>query len=234
MFIIGFLSGYQAMINHFKSLMNTKSLLVLQLVGTLLILAFLPGNLVKLSLFALLWVITFKGFAKNEIIFYLVVCVFFTVMNVLSLKQGIFAFNYPDILGVPYYELVMWGFYLLHTVRMLGGAVPKGPERSAVILLALYCVAFSVIPDQTVLLIVTGILLSFGLYLFHEPMDWMYVFYMVGLGAAIEYTGVWSGQWHYPGDVFGGVPLWFITLWGGVGFFVRRVAVPLVYRNQDI
>jgi hypothetical protein len=51
---------------------------------------------------------------------------------------------------------------------------------------------------------------------------------MVLLGAVVEYTGVNAGQWSYPGDVPGGVPLWFATMWGGIGLFFRRLILPLV------
>jgi hypothetical protein len=47
------------------------------------------------------------------------------------------------------------------------------------------------------------------------------------LGALIEYTGVWTGQWHYPGRHLGGVPLWFLPMWAGVGLFTRRLVLPL-------
>ena len=48
-------------------------------------------------------------------------------------------------------------------------------------------------------------------------MDVAYAGYMAALGALIEYVGVWTGQWHYPGQHFGGVPLWFLPMWAGVG-----------------
>ena len=62
-------------------------------------------------------------------------------------------------------------------------------------------------------------------------MDFAYVAYMVILGALIEYTGVWAGQWSYPENPPGGVPLWFITMWGGVGLFTRRLVLPLMRRG---
>jgi uncharacterized membrane protein YoaT (DUF817 family) len=91
---------------------------------------------------------------------------------------------------------------------------------------------FAAIPDQTFLLIATVLLLLVGLAFFHEPMDLAYVGYMILLGAAIEYSGVWSRQWHYPGDPAGGVPLWFVSLWGGVGLFLRRLALPILARYE--
>ena len=79
---------------------------------------------------------------------------------------------------------------------------------------------------------VTATLLVIGLLLFHEPQDLAYTGYMILLGAAIEYTGVYSGQWGYPGEPLGGVPLWFITLWGGVGLLLRRLVLPFVQRFE--
>jgi len=43
---------------------------------------------------------------------------------------------------------------------------------------------------------------------------------------------VHSGQWGYPGNPPGGVPLWFITMWGGIGLFMRRLIVPILERNE--
>jgi hypothetical protein len=51
---------------------------------------------------------------------------------------------------------------------------------------------------------------------------------MAALGALIEYVDVWTGQWHYPGHPYGGVPLWFVTMWAGVGLFARRLILPLL------
>ncbi|MEP6879629.1 MAG: hypothetical protein ABI865_12365, partial [Nitrosospira sp.] len=92
----------------------------------------------------------------------------------------------------------------------------------------LYCMAFGLIPNQDILLGVTATLLLGGLVVYHEPSDLVYIGYMIFLGTAIEYTGVWSGEWTYPEQIAGGVPLWFITLWGGVGLFLRRLILPYV------
>ena len=187
----------------------------------------MPTNFGKLVALLLVWLITFRRLSGAEIAMYGGACLFFTAMNAASLKQGIFSFSRPDFLGMPVYEFFMWGFYLLHTKRMLGGVSPQ-KHREAWVLAVAYAFAFGVIPDQHLLLAVTASLLLIGVALFHEPLDLGYVGYMVLLGAAVEYTGVWSGQWMYPGQPLGGVPLWFITLWGGVGLFLRRIVLPIV------
>ena len=206
--------------------------LLVQIPAAMAILAFVPGNLAKLGALLLLWALTFGRLSKVEAWFYAIVCVFFTGMNAASLQQGIFAFTSPDVLGMPVYELFMWGFYLLHTRRMLGGAAPQGRRAAVWVLALLYAVAFSAIHDGNVLLMVTGGLLTVGLVLFHERNDLAYTAYLIAFGAAIEYTGVWSGQWQYPGAPVGGVPLWFITLWGGVGLFLHRLVLPLLVRYE--
>jgi hypothetical protein len=67
---------------------------------------------------------------------------------------------------------------------------------------------------------------------FHDVHDLAYAGYMILLGAAVEYAGVYAGLWSYPGDPSGGVPLWFITMWGGVGLFLRRLALPIVSKHD--
>ena len=212
--------------------MDKIFLILLQVPAALIIIAWVPSNLGKLVAFLVLWVVTFRKLSKPEAIFYFGACTFFTLMNAMSLKQGIFAFTAPDVLGMPIYELFMWGFYLLHLKRVLGGPAPESKPVVVWTLALLYATAFAVIPDAGILLALTGALLLIGLVLFHEPLDLAYTGYLILLGAAIEYTGVHSGQWHYPGDPLGGVPFWFVTLWGGVGLFMRRLVLPILTRYE--
>jgi hypothetical protein len=212
--------------------MNMRIRLLLQVPAVMLILAFVPGNPAKLAALLVLWVLTFGRLSKVETIFYVCVCAFFTAMNGASLKQGIFMFAHPDLLLQPVWELFMWGFYLLHTRRLLNGPAPAGRRATVWALALAYSAAFATIHDSNTLLMVTGVLLLLGLVLFHEPLDLAYAGYMVLLGALIEYTGVHSGQWGYPGNPPGGVPLWFITMWGGIGLFMRRLIVPILVRHE--
>ena len=126
----------------------------------------------------------------------------------------------------------MWGFYVLHTKRMLGDQAPP-PSRLAWFLAIAYSIAFATLTDPTQLLVGTSILLILALLWFHTPRDFAYLGYMVLLGAVVEYTGVASGQWAYPEPPVGGVPPWFVTLWGGVGLFFHRLILPLMYGNRS-
>jgi hypothetical protein len=208
------------------------TLLLLQIPLALVIIAIVPTNLGKLAAFLLLWMLTFRKLTRPETVFYVAACLFFTGMNAASLKQGIFVFAHPDVLGMPVYELFMWGFYLLHLKRVLGGPAPGGKQAIVWALAFFYAAAFAAIPDATILLATTGTLLIIGIVLFHEPLDLAYTGYLILLGAAFEYTGVLSGEWSYPGDPMGGVPFWFVTLWGGVGLFTRRLVLPILTKYE--
>lgn len=202
-------------------------LAIIQVVGTCVILAFVPGNITKLLSFLLFWGSTFGRPSKYELIIALLVNILFTFMNLNALMQGIFAFTHPDIASLlPVWELVMWSFYVIHTRRIFSGSgrSAANPDRRKAILCALvYSAPFGIVTDQHWLFIITLSLLLLSFVLFHERMDLAYTGYFVLLGAIIEYTGVYSGQWYYPSRPYTGVPLWFATMWGGVGLFTHRI-----------
>jgi len=207
-----------------------RVLLAVQLSITLGILAWLPGNAAKLAALLFTWSLSFGRLSPAEIVVFVAISCLFTAMNLGALDQGVFFFAHPDILGMPLWEFFMWGFYVLHLVRMVDGQPPQGKIWLPLGLAVAFALPFSTISEPHALLLVTGIILAVALAAFHQRLDLAYAGYMILVGALVEYTGVWSGQWGYPGDPPGGVPLWFLTMWGGVGLFTRRLVVPLLHR----
>lgn len=207
---------------------NAWILLGLQLPMTLASLAFVPGGWPKLVAFLLCWALTFGRITKPELLTYVLVSVLFSVMDISAVRQGAFAFDSPDLLGLPMWEFFMWGFYVLHCLRLLGGNTPDASRLTVVVLAVLFAVPFVVLNDPWQLLAASASVLAIALGFFHEREDFAYLGYMIFLGALVEYCGVWSGQWHYPGEPLGGVPLWFATMWGGIGLFTRRLILPLL------
>lgn len=201
---------------------------MLQIAVTLTVLAWVPGSATKAVVLLAFWALLFAPLRRAETWMVVGVCLFFTGMNASALKQGIFQFAEPDVLGMPLYELFMWGFYLLHVYRFWGDAGRDTKPRTmlAWVLGLVFAAAFSVITDQSLLFAVTAGLLVVALVFFHDRLDLAYVGHMVVLGALIEYVGVHSGQWFYPVEVPGGVPPWFVTMWGGIGLFFRRLVLP--------
>ena len=203
-------------------------LLAPQLIATLIVLAFVPGNANKLILFVVIWVFTFQRLSLRELLCYVGVCALFSIMNIMATRQGVFQFLHPDLAGLPVWEYFTWGFYVLHILRMLGGPKPSSRFWVVLSLAILFALPFSTVSDPFLLLATSGFGVALALIFFHDHWDLSYVAYTLLVGAAIEYAGVWSGQWYYPGNPSGGVAFWFVTMWGGIGLFIRRLVLPLV------
>jgi hypothetical protein len=204
----------------------------MQLPLTLALLAFVPGGWAKLLSLLLCWALTFGAITRLELVIYALVSALFSLMDIMAVRQGVFAFNSPDFLGLPIWEFFMWGFYILHCLRLLGGPPPRGSGVTVVVLAVLFAVPFNILSDAWLLLAASGSVLAIAVAFFHDREDLAYLSYMIFLGALVEYCGVWSGQWHYPGAPVGGVPLWFATMWGGIGLFMRRLILPLLHTGS--
>jgi hypothetical protein len=197
---------------------------LLQLLGTLIVLGWVPGNQVKLAVMVVIWTIGFGGLSLAELAAAASINLLFIIMDEGALRQGIFEFHHQDVIGLPVYEFFIWGFYILHTVRFLGGSAAR-PRRIlwALGLAVIFALCFSVISSPTLLAVAAGAVLALSLLLFHEPMDFTFTVYMAAMGALVEYVGVGTGQWSYPRAPGGGVPLWSFVMWGGIGLFTRRL-----------
>ena len=208
-----------------------RARLTLQLLGTIAILAWVPGNAAKLVAMLLVWSVGFGTVSRPELALMVGVNLLFICLNLGALRKGAFRFTSPDALGMPMYEFAMWGFYVLNTVRFLDGPPPATGRRAAWIMAAVFAVPFSITSDPAALTLLSGTVVAIALALYREPMDFAYAAYMAAMGALVEYVGVWTGQWSYPGHPPGGVPSWFIPMWAGVGLFTRRLLLPLVRRG---
>lgn len=208
--------------------------LLLQLLITVIALGWVPGNALKLAIMFPAWLIGFGRLSHSELILMLLADAIFTGMNAAALSRGLFRFTQPDLLGMPLYEFLMWGFYILHTSRFVG-IVRERPLRitTALVLAVLFSLPFSLTADPMLLLLLSGVVLAASIIFFHGSRDLASAGYMVFVGAIIEYVGVSTGQWSYPHPPLGGVPPWFITMWGGVGLFSHRLLVPMLRERSS-
>ncbi len=213
-----------------KDSLTTRLLTLSQVPLTLAILWIFSGSWHILLALLVVWAITFRKLDLEEVGLSLFAGLFFAVMNYLALTQNLFAFSNPDLIKMPIYEFLMWPFYVLHAKRLFGGSQAPQPDWKIFALLALYILAFVFLSHPLGLLALTVALLIAGLVLHHEHKDIAYTLYLIVLGALVEYTGVYKGHWSYPGNIPGGVPFWFITLWGGTGYFLHRALLPLINR----
>jgi len=89
-------------------------------------------------------------------------------------------------------------------------------------------VPFGIIADPDLLFLASAALLVLLFAMYHEPMDFVYAGYMAVVGELVEHVGEATGQWHYPGQSWDGVPLWLLPLWASDGLFTRRLVLPLL------
>lgn len=209
----------------------SRGRLILQLAATAAALGWVPGNAAKLAVMLAVWAVGFGRISGTELLAMGGVNLLFAAMDWGALAKGVFRFEHPDLLGLPAYEYLMWGFYTLHALRLLGGAPPRDRRVLALAVSAIFTVPFLTIADPTMLSITAGLALAAALAVFHEKLDFAFTGYMIAVGALIEYVGTGTGQWSYPGAPYGGVPIWSAAMWGGVGLFTRRLLQPLVYRK---
>jgi hypothetical protein len=181
---------------------------------------------------AVIWAVGFGRITATEFLAMAGVNILFAVMNAAALARGIFRFNHPDLFGMPLYEYLMWGFYTLHTIRFLEGEPPRSQRIAAVAAAAVFALPFAAIGDPAYLLLTSTAVLAACFVLFHQRMDLAYAAYMAVLGALIECVGVSTGQWHYPGQPDGNIPLWFLTMWAGVGLFTRQLLLPVICKTR--
>jgi uncharacterized membrane protein YoaT (DUF817 family) len=127
----------------------------------------------------------------------------------------------------------MWGFYLVHARRMTCRASVPRPGIPLMAASAAYCAVFAAVTDADLLLLLTLPMLAGLLACDRDRQSRRCALYLIAVGALFEYSGVWSGAWSYPHHPIGGVPVWFITLWGGAGFFLARFLHPLFHTTFD-
>ncbi|MGZ5278333.1 MAG: hypothetical protein ACXWC9_00215 [Pseudobdellovibrionaceae bacterium] len=200
-----------------------KTLLFLQLIITLLVLAFVPNNIFKVVLLLPVWWMAFGGLSRREWIVFFVINILFVLNDIGAIQNHFFQFTHPDLFGLPYWEFFMWGFYLLHLHRMFPPKVPKSLDLKLVLLALIFAQVFAIIPDRNMLLIVTTSVLLITFYFYHEAEDFLYCFYLMAMGVAVETVGLSYDLWSYPETDYNAALVQFVIMWGAIGLYFRHI-----------
>lgn len=169
---------------------NDRLKYVVQLLATIAILAFVPGNVVKLVSLLVLWVVTFYPLTRHELILFLSASVLFSVMDIMATQQGIFFFTKPDAFGLPYWEFCMFGFYTLHGLRILKGPVPVTDKIQAGILVSIIAFVICSVSGLNVLMFGVMLILFYLILFFHVRSDIFALGFLSLLGNGLKYLGV--------------------------------------------
>lgn len=192
-----------------------------QLLGTVAILATAPPAPVLLAALLAWWSLTIRGLTGRELVLALGLNLLFTAMDIGAVRAGVFVFHHPDWMGLPWWELAMWGFYGVHGLRLVGGGGER-PRWWVIVLAVAFAVPYLSIPDPGWLAAVAGGVLLFALGGMHRPADLAATGYFALLGVVIELTGMAVGHWGYPQSA--SLPAGAVVMWAGVGLFVGRLA----------
>ena len=196
---------------------------------TLAALHFIPNRLLVLIPLFACWAIVFHPVDRSDLALFVVAGLFITVQNYLALQDGLFEFRFKDILLMPYYEPLLWGFYFVTMKRFVNGRkdehTPLGMKAVAGLLAtsAMFALFSS---DSRTLFVATACSTAFLFALFHTKVDVQFAIYALVLGFVIELFGVFTGLWWYPAPDILGMPYWFATMWLSVGLLGRRFAIP--------
>jgi len=207
---------------------DTRGRVVLAIALMFATLWFVPHPFILPVLLAT-WLLLLRPFSAADLARWVIAALFFLIQNYLALKDGLFEFRHKEILLMPHYEPLLWGFYFLAITRLVGPE--RGAKRldwRAVLGLVVTSSMFSLFGREShQLFLATSASTALLLAMFHERSDWAYALTALGLGAGVELLGVSSGLWRYPEPDVLGIPFWFATMWLSVGLLGRRFLSPV-------
>jgi hypothetical protein len=220
-------------LTELRSLISTRNQKIRVTLGVIITLAavyFIPDRLLALIPLLLSWWLVFHPLTTGELVMFAVAATFFLFQNYVTLRAGLFEFRFKDILLMPYYEPLLWGFYFLSLKRFISGQarLDLRVDKKAIAAVVVTSLAFSVFSfDSRAIFLATACSTVMLFALFHEKLDVYYALCGLGLGFIVELFGVSTGLWWYPAPDFLGIPYWFATMWISVGLLGRRFLIPI-------
>ncbi len=203
---------------------NNRTRLILGLIITLLTLVFINSNIIQTIIFLITWSASFYPIKKDDLFFFSLICLIFIPQDILAISHGVFTFNDPDILGLPIWQFLMWGYWLFFSIRFIKQSSDQKIRFITIILLLIFSLCFTVSTEQTFILARSTIIIIIIFFFHHSKLDFAYFFVMIFLGTIVELLGIYTEIWLYPDNIY---PLWSINMWGGIGIFLNNFKKPI-------
>lgn len=216
---------------------------VLQILGTCLILFFVQDSVIATILLLIFWFITFRPIAVHEYSLFFLTGLGMAGAQILTPTPHLFSFAEHNFFTLPWYEFVMWGFYILIAYRLCDTTEQKMHGTNmirALILLMFFLASFAFFSGSASMLTLSLIVtVGISIVFFHTKRDLQYMGVFLILCLSIEFTGAQASLWQYPsiyesiriGTI---VPGWGVLYWIGTGLFLSRIIVPLVSRSYRL
>jgi len=188
----------------------------------------MPNNLVVSLLLIVLWIPLFWKRPKIEWLIFIIVNIIFVFNDVAAIQNHFFQFTKPDIFNLPYWEFLMWGFYLQHAHRFLNLSYPNRFEWKGFLLAIVFSALFGLISDRSLLLVLSTSWLFLSFVFYHQKEDFLFCGYLMLLGTIFEFVGIRQNLWSYPNQEYHTAWIQFVVMWGFVGLFFRRLVGPFL------
>lgn len=202
-------------------------LLITQLIITLLIIIYIPYPILQVILLISVWTLTFRKVTLQEILIFLISCLFYTIADYIVISKNIFTFTNTNIWNMPYYEPLMWGYYFVHAKRLIGDYPVKNLTHGIIFTL-MFISSLTFLKNEKAILITAALLLLVALcFFFKTKYDFLYAGYFLFIGCIIEYIGTKTNIWSYHIDNH---YAWWIITWTGSGIVLYRTILPLTSR----
>ncbi len=150
-----------------------------------------------------------------------------------AIQSGFFFFKSPDLLGLPYWEFVSWGFWIIFAYRILPKHFPTNVDLRAVVLAIVFSQSFALITTKEPLLAVTSAVVLLGLAIFRSAVDVELILLFSGMGLLIETVGLRFDLWGYKENEILVSGAQFVVMWAGVGLLFRNLVGPFLLEQED-
>lgn len=215
--------------NNQKTETNRFFKLGLRLIVFLAILAFVPESTFKFVAFSLFALIAFHPLSRIEFILFIFVNIIYFIMDAAAIHNQFFAFEFTQILGMPYYEMLVWGIYYLIALRSVSNhPIPKS-HRYFFLSFICFLMAFNASPTPELRSIFCLIILIISLIFSFNKQSLMVIILFLVMGLSVEQTGIYKGFWYYPNEVTNYIPIWSYLVWVASGFYLVHFVAFLNY-----
>lgn len=196
----------------------------LLLAATLALVAAIPDGAVALAACLLCW--SLVPWTPRLAVAWAALATLFALLDLGAVRAGVFAFARPDLLGLPWWEFLVWGCWVLGGLGLIPAAAPARPRWPAFLCAALFAAPFLAVADPWWLTALALAGLAPGVVLHHGRDDLRHLGLFALIGLVVEWTGVLAGVWSYPQAGSLAIPPASLVMWAGIGLFAHRLVRP--------